>query len=104
MENGQLTIFEMKPERPDSLSTNSPINMDKLAGQNAIVYNYLTDHETIDMFIAHRIGVMHLHSRISDLRTKHKVKIYDRIKTVNDVTCKDYSLTEFKENHKNGRN
>jgi hypothetical protein len=55
-----------------------------------------TASTSIQMIQAHSIGVMHLHSRISDLRNKNGITIYDRFITVGEISMKEYSLNEFK--------
>lgn len=80
-------------------TTASPINKDKLSGQNGKIYNAL-QCGTVTVLKAIGMGVYHLHSRISDLRNKHKIYIYDRTIVVKDiegnvVVCKEYSLQPF---------
>lgn len=92
----QLDIFNMPVYALESLPTASPINEKSLSGQNAKVFNYILANGTINMLEAHRIGVMHLHSRISDLRNKNKITIYDRFIKVNGIDMKEYSLKLIK--------
>lgn len=76
--------------------TASPINKDKLNRQNKLIYEHLNKGQKINVFMAiTRYQIFHLHSRISELRNKHKIQIYDRMITVNGNTCKEYSLTPF---------
>lgn len=94
----QLSIFEMPlPESVETLPTLSPINELSISGQNGKVYNYMKENGSINMLQAHSIGVMHLHSRISDLRNHDKIKltIYDRFIKVNGIDMKEYSLKQF---------
>lgn len=87
--NKQLDIFST-PVEAESLMTASPINSENLKGQNAKVFNYILANGTINMLEAHRIGVMHLHSRISDLRNKNHIRIFDRFIRVNGIDMKEY--------------
>ena len=81
-------------------TTASPINVEKLSKQNKIVYDYLAAGNTITLFQAVKMGVLHLHSRISDLTNVHGITIYRRFITVPDMTgehvqVKEYSLNPF---------
>ncbi|KAA2242849.1 hypothetical protein F0L74_09990 [Chitinophaga agrisoli] len=81
--------------------TCSPINVDKLCKQNKQVYDHLSSGRTLTLLQAdHLYGIRHLHSRISDLRNRNNIRIYDRTITVPDrhgikVKCKEYSLNQF---------
>ncbi len=85
-----------------SFTTGSNINVEKLGKQNKCVYEHLASGKTITLLSAECLyGIRHLHSRISDLRNKNKVDIFDKTITVIDregimVKCKEYSLTQFK--------
>lgn len=85
-----------------TFTTTSPINLDKLQKQNKLVYEHLASGRTITLLVADNLyGIRHLHSRISDLRNKNKIGIYDRTIIVVDrwgqkVKCKEYSLSQFK--------
>lgn len=74
----------------------SPVNKEKLSGQNKELYDML-QNGNITLLDAIKAGIYHCHSRISDLRNKSKVKIYDRMVQVNGISCKEYSLKEFKQ-------
>jgi hypothetical protein len=87
----QLDIFSQP-----TFETASTINVDSIKGQNKKVYDYIIENGSIQMIQAHSIGVMHLHSRISDLRNKNGITIYDRFITVGEISMKEYSLNEFK--------
>lgn len=82
-------------------TTASPINVEKLKGQNRTIYMHLASGETITVLKAYALyRIMHLHSRISDLRHKVGVVIYDRMIQAKDysgnpVSCKEYSLSKF---------
>lgn len=80
--------------RPET-TTASPINTESISGQNRKVYDFMKEKGTINMIQAHSIGVMHLHSRISDLRNKNGIRVYDRFVKVNGIDMKEYSLTEL---------
>lgn len=87
----QLDIFSQP-----TFETESIINVDSIKGQNKKVYDYISENGSINMIQAHSIGVMHLHSRISDLRNKNGITIYDRFIKVGEISMKQYSLSEFK--------
>lgn len=79
------------------VETSSPINKPKFRGQNMAIYSHLQSGKSIDVFTAiTKYQIYHLHSRISDLRNKNKLTIYDRQINVNGNCCKEYSLTPFK--------
>lgn len=80
-----------------NFETKAPINTEKLSGQNKLVYDMLASGKTLNCFIAQEFGITALNSRISDLRNKSKIMIYDRfITTSGGSKVKEYSLTEFK--------
>jgi hypothetical protein len=79
-----------------SYPTSSPINKERLGGQNRRVMEYLQSGKVLTCFIAiAQLGVFHLHSRISDLRNKRGIIIHDRTINENGITCKQYSLKPF---------
>jgi len=79
--------------------TASTINKSALTGQNKFVFNYLSSGHTINCFQAQQFGITALNSRISDLRNKSKIKIYDRfITTKGGSKVKEYSLKPFVKN------
>lgn len=73
----------------------SPINKEKFSRQNRQVFDVLDSGETIDVLKAIHMGIFHLHSRISDLRNKHGVVIYDRMINREGINCKEYSFKPF---------
>ena len=83
------------------MNTASPINVEKIVKQNRQVYDHLLSGRTITLLSADQLyGIRHLHSRISDLRNKNKIRIYGKMITALDrdgekVKCKEYSLTPF---------
>lgn len=79
-------------------TTTSPINTYKLTGQNKALYDHLSAGNTITMYQAQSIGVGYLNSRVSDLRNRAGVTIYDRFITINGSQVKEYSLKEFVKN------
>lgn len=95
-DNNKSNDQQVKVAPVKILTTGSPINKEKFTGQNMTVYSHLQSGQTINVFIAiTKYNIYHLHSRISDLRNKHKIKIYDRSTNVNGVSCNEYSLTPF---------
>lgn len=76
--------------------TSAPINQAKLSGQNRLVFDVLSSGKTLTCFQAQELNITALNSRISDLRNKHQIIIYDRmIKTSGGSHVKEYSLTPF---------
>lgn len=75
--------------------TQSPINKPKFNRQNKIIYDALASGEIWDMHKAIKLGIYNNQSRISDLRNKHSVIIYDQTVTNNGNTYKEYSFTPF---------
>src|SRR5947207_3250277 len=59
-------------------TTASPINTEQLTGQNKTVFEILHSGNTINCLQAQLLGITALNSRISDLRHKAKITIYDR--------------------------
>ena len=76
-------------------SSGSPINKEKLGGQNKLLFEML---ESGPRTIFNTPGIRILNSRISDLRNRAGIIIYDRYVKINDVTCKEYSLKPFLKN------
>lgn len=77
-------------------ATSSPINIEKFKGQVKTIYQHLESGRTITVFDAIGLyNIYHLHSRVSDLRNKCGVIIYDRMIHQGGVSCKEYSLTDF---------
>lgn len=77
----------------------SPINKVTLSGQNKLVFDYLSTGKTINTIQAQELGITALNSRISDLRNKSKIVVYDRfITTSGGSKIKEYSLYEFIKN------
>jgi len=76
-------------------STKSPINVEKLKGQNRKVYELLQNNDTVTLYDGLKVGVLHFHSRISDLRNLNGIVIYDRMKKIKGVSVKEYSLKQF---------
>ncbi len=83
-------------------TTSSPINVERIKGQNGRLYRYLSEGNTITcMSPAVRIlRIGYLNSRISDLRNRHQLQIFDRTVEVEDSTgekvhCKEYSISPF---------
>lgn len=84
-----------------NFSSPSPINQERLSGQNLQLYNYLAAGNTIHCMHPARISLKigYTNSRISDLR-KAGIEIYKRmIKVVGAsgelVSVKEYSLRPF---------
>lgn len=77
-------------------TTASPINQEKFKGQVKTIFQHLDTGRTITVFDAIRLyNIYHLHSRISDLRNKCGVIVYDKMVSQNGTNCKEYSLTPF---------
>lgn len=74
----------------------SPINKEKLSGQNKTVYDILSSGKTINRIEAINIGITALNSRISDLSNRHGVIIYSRYISYSGSSIKEYSLKQFK--------
>lgn len=79
-----------------TFTTKSPINIDKLSGQNRRLYDWLSSGKTIHCMhnAMSELKIGYLNSRISDLK-KYGVEIYKRFISVDDTTVKEYSLKPF---------
>lgn len=82
--------------------TDSPINIEKLGGQNKRLYDWLASGKTIHIFhpAKRELKIGYLNSRCSDLINKHGITIYSRFIEVKDidgnpVDVKEYSLSPF---------
>lgn len=88
-----------------TFQTTSPINIDRLSGQNKRLYDYLAAGNTIHCFhpAMKELGIGYLNSRASDLRKKLKSQGSDlfRREIVTDdawgkaTRVKEYSLQPF---------
>ena len=82
-----------------NFETASPINQPKFSRQNQIVYDLLSAGKTVNLkMVIDRYGIYHLHSRIAEVRKELKERgqvIFDRTVTIENTTCKEYSLTPF---------
>jgi len=78
-------------------TTNHPGNVERLTGQNRRLYDWLVSGKTIHIFnpAMQQLGIGYLNSRISDLRNKCNVQIYDRMIEVNGTYCNEYSIKPF---------
>jgi hypothetical protein len=78
-------------------TVNHPANVQRLKGQNKSLYDWLAAGNTISIFspAMKSLGIGYLNSRISDLRNKCKIQIYDRLIDVNGTKCNEYSLKPF---------
>lgn len=83
--------------------TASPINIDKLTGQNKRLYDYLLTGQAIHLFHPSKreLRIGFLNSRISDLIHKCDITIFKRMIVVKDIDgnptdVKEYSLIPFK--------
>ncbi len=68
----------METQTELSFPSDSPINTEKLGGQNKKVFDWLSSGKTINCIQAQDIFITALNSRISDLRNKFGIKIKDR--------------------------
>lgn len=85
--------------------TTSPINVERLSGQNKRLYDFLAAGNTIHCFhpAMKELGIGYLNSRSSDLRKvlieqgKDLFKRYIKVKDANgeEVTVREYSLSPF---------
>lgn len=81
-------------------SSRSPINVERLKGQNKRLYDYLDQGNTIHVFDPAKqdLKIGYLNSRISDL-VKSRVEIFKRFIVVEEggesVTVKQYSMRPF---------
>lgn len=87
-----------------NFTTASPVNIEKMKGQNKRLYDYLSSGNTIHCFHPARreLKIGYLNSRCSDLANKNHVQIYKRYITVKDsegidTTVKEYSMFPFKD-------
>ncbi len=79
-----------------NFESGSKVNKEKLTGQNKLVFDILESGKTINCYEAQEYYITALNSRISDLRNRHGVIIYDRyITTRGGSKVKEYSLNSF---------
>jgi hypothetical protein len=86
-----------------SFETRSPINVDRMKGQNGRLYNWLLTGNTIHCFHPkkYELQIGYLNSRIADL-IHDGVEIHKRnikVKDINGelVTVREYSIKPFKD-------
>ena len=87
-----------------TFETRSPINTDRLKGQNKSLYEYLLTGRSIHCMHPDRmrLKIGYLNSRVSELINKHGIAIYKRFIKVRDgegdlVSVTEYSMTPFKD-------
>jgi hypothetical protein len=88
-----------------TFQTTSPINTDRLSGQNKRLWDFLAAGNTIHCFhpAMKELGIGYLNSRTSDLRKmlreqgKDIFKRYIKVRDANgeEVTVREYSLSPF---------
>lgn len=91
-----VNTYKMIQQLTMDFTSAAPINQVKLSRQNKLVYDILSSGKTLNCFQAQEYGITALNSRISDLRNKSKVTIYDRfITTTGGSKVKEYSIRPF---------
>ncbi len=78
--------------------TVSPINVEKLSGQNRALYDYLqVEGNTIHCFheARRKLKIGYLNSRISDLTNRIGIVIHKRRIKVNDIDGNPTDVTEY---------
>lgn len=84
------------PQLALDFTTASKINRVQLTRQNKVIFEHLEKGNTITTVSAReKFAVYNLHSRISDLRNKAGICIYDRTVKVGEYHVKEYSITPF---------
>jgi hypothetical protein len=93
----QQPLFDTTELLSPEFATQSPINEEKITGQNKTVYEYLLKGHTLtSMQAIKKWGITRLGARIWDLRHLAKVEIHDRMIKEAGSTVTQYSLTAFK--------
>ena len=77
--------------------TTSPINIERLSGQNKRLYDYLVKGNTIHCFhpAKKQLRIGYLNSRISDLVNKYKIEVDKKFITVKDDFGEEVDVTEY---------
>ncbi len=72
-------------------------NIERLKGQNKRLYDWLIAGNTIHILSQAKIDLRigYLNSRISDLRNKCGLQIYDKMICIDGVHCNLYSMQSF---------
>ena len=94
----QNTIPAASPIQIDlDFTTPSPINVDKLTGQNRRLYDFLMTGQKIHVFhpAKRMLKIGFLNSRISDLINKFGVNIEKRMIKVNDIDGNPVDVKEY---------
>lgn len=79
-----------------SFDTSSPINKERITGQNKTLFEYLSEGNTITSLKAiKKFGITRLASRIWDLKKKGNVLIHDRMIEEGGINVKEYSMRPF---------
>lgn len=97
--NGFMLAEQLKM----TFESSSPINKEKLTGQNRRLWDWFLAGNSIHVFhpAKKELRIGYLNSRCSDLINKHGVNLYKRRIVVQDVSGEDttvieYSLSPFK--------
>lgn len=100
----QTNLFDTPQEVqiPSKFQSKSPLNKQRLSGQNKALYDYLLLRQTItDLEAVKLLGIRRLASRIFELKeifrldTSRTDKIYDRYVHRQGITVKEYSMYPF---------
>lgn len=88
----QLTMNQI----PINFETRSPINVERMTGQNARLYKWLSDGNTIHCFhpAKFQLQIGYLNSRCSDL-VKAGVELFKRRITVKDINNENVDVVEY---------
>lgn len=79
-----------------SFQSPSPINTEKLSGQNRRLLDYLLAGNSIHVFHPAKrlLQIGYLNSRIADIK-KHGIEVHKRYISVNDIDGKETSVVEY---------
>jgi hypothetical protein len=91
-------LFDTAPFLSNEFATRSPINEEKITGQNKTVFDYLAkEGRTLTAMSAFlKFRITRLGARVWDLKKIHNVTIFDRMIKENGVDVKEYSRFPLK--------
>jgi hypothetical protein len=94
----QIDLFDTSDLVVEKFATQSPINKEKIKGQNLTVFEHLSKGRTLTSMQAIKMwGITRLGARIWDLRHIAGVAIYDKTTKEAGSDVKIYSLKPFED-------
>jgi hypothetical protein len=97
----QIDLFDTSDLVVEKFATQSPINKERLSGQNRTIVEYMEKGHTLTSLKAiKKFGITRLASRVWDIKNIAGCVVYDRMINEGGVNVKEYSLNPFENENK----